>query len=154
MKKVIRFLITFGALALGVFAQQLSADKVPASVRQSYQSKFEGVRKVEWKLKSDRNYEAEFRLHGVDIAAKFDPIGNWLETETTIPRSKLTRQVRAAISKEFKGYVIVETQKIERFDEKRILFEVHLANAKEILKTQFEVDGTLLSKSAKAKKGA
>jgi hypothetical protein len=152
MKKTLGFLITSAALTGGVFAQQLSAGKVPASVRESCQSKFEGVRKVEWKLKSDQTYEAEFKLNGVEIAAKFDSTGKWLETETTLEQSKLTREVRATISKEYKGYRIIETQKVEHFDDKRILFEVHLENAKEILKLQFEGNGTLFSKSAKRKK--
>jgi len=63
------FLIAWTALAMGVFAQQLSPHKVPASVNESFHSKFKGVRKVEWKRKSDQNYEAEFKLKGVEVAA-------------------------------------------------------------------------------------
>ena len=51
--------------------------------------------KVEWKLKNDHSYEAEFRLNGVEVAAKFDANGKWLETETTIARTKLPPDVRA-----------------------------------------------------------
>ena len=39
-------------------------------------------------------------------------------------------------------------------DDKPILFEVHLENAKEILKVQLEANGTIASKSTKRKKGA
>jgi hypothetical protein len=119
MRKILAFLITSAALTGGAFAQQLSADKVPASVRESCQSKFQGVRKVEWKLKSDQNYEAEFKLKGVEVAAKFDPKGKWLETETTIEQSELTKDIRATISRDYKDYKIIETQKVERADDKR-----------------------------------
>jgi hypothetical protein len=132
-------------------SQQMSADKVPAIVRQSCEAKFPGVRKVEWKLKSDRNYEAEFKLSGVEVAAKFDSIGKWLETETTITRAKLPIDVRAAISKEFGGYKIIETQTVERFDQKLLLYEVHLEDATEILKAIFQENGRLISQSAKPK---
>jgi Putative beta-lactamase-inhibitor-like, PepSY-like len=153
MKTMLSFLITSAALAGGVFAQQLSTHKVPASVKESFHSKFEGASKVEWKRKSDQNYEAEFKLKGVEVAAKFDQKGKWLETETTIEQSELTKDIRATISTDYKDYKIIETQKVERADDKQILFEVHLENAEEILKLQFEGNGTVSSKSAKRKRG-
>jgi hypothetical protein len=153
MKTMLGFLITSAALAAAVFAQQVSPHKVPASVNEAFHSKFRGVRKVEWKRKSDQNYEAEFKLKGVEIAAKFDQKGKWLETETTIGQSELTKDIRATISTDYKAYKIIETQKVERAGDKRILFEVHLENAEEILKLQFEGNGTVSSKSAKRKQG-
>jgi Putative beta-lactamase-inhibitor-like, PepSY-like len=87
------------------------------------------------------------------MAAKFDPKGKWLETETTIEQSELTKDIRAAISTDYKDYKIIETQKVERADDKRILFEVHLESAEEILKLQFDGNGTVSSKSAKRKQG-
>ena len=143
-------LMTIGGLS----AQQLPAGKIPTVVKRSYESKFPGKRAVEWKLKGDRNYEAEFTLKGVDVAVKFDSTGKWLETETAIKRTGLTKQVLTAISREFRGYRIIETQTVERADEKRIIFEVHLENAREVLKVQLEDNGTVITKSAKPKKAA
>ena len=59
-----------------------AAAEVPGVVRQAFQARFPAVKEVEWKLKSDRNYEAEFTLKEVEIAAKFDSAGKWLETST------------------------------------------------------------------------
>jgi hypothetical protein len=140
-------------MACGASGQPLPADKVPANVREAFQAKFPGVRKVEWKLKSDKNYEAEFKQKGVEVAAKFDDKGKWLETETAIEQSSLPKAVRATIAKEYKGYKIIETQKVERAGDKPILFEVHLENAAEVLKVQLQGNGTIASKSAKQKKG-
>jgi hypothetical protein len=92
------------------------------------------VSAVEWKLKEDKNYQAEFTLKGVEVAAKFDVKGKWLETETAIEQSALPRKVSRAIAKQYKGYKIIETQKIELAGDKPILFEVHLKNAEEIVK--------------------
>ena len=147
--------LLWGAFALLVFAPalpaaQLPADKVPPTVMQAYQAKFPGRRAVEWKLKDDHNYEAEFKLNGVDIAAKFSPTGRWLETETTIAASALPREVTTAIARDFSGYKIIETQRLDDVDN-RVLLEVHLENAKEIVKAQFEPGGKLVSRSAKAK---
>jgi len=110
------------------------------------------VRKVEWKLKSDHNYEAEFKRNGVEVAAKFDANGRWLETETTVTRAKLPVDVRTTISRQFGGYKIIETQTVERFDQKQLLYEVHLEDMKEVLKTLFEENGTLRSQSSKPKR--
>src|SRR5437868_3056904 len=96
--------------AQGAVAQPMTARRVPARVGQAYHARFPGERAVEWKLKGDRNYEAEFKLHGVGVAAKFDPAGRWVETETTILRAALPPAVRTALAREFGGYRIVETQ--------------------------------------------
>ena len=138
MKKILGFVIALASLAGGTLAQSFSPDQVPARVRAAFQSKFPGMSKVEWKRKSDKNYEAEFDLRGVEVAAKFDSKGKWVETETAIEQTELTKDVQATLSKEYNGYKIIETQKVERADDKRILFEVHLENAKEILKLQLE----------------
>jgi hypothetical protein len=114
--------------------------------------KIPGVTKVEWKLNSDKNYEAEFELKDVEVTAKFDDNGKWLETETAIEQSALTKEVLATISKGYKGYEIIETQKVERADNKSMLFEVHLENAEEILKVQLEANGPVASRTTKRKK--
>src|SRR5437588_10666421 len=152
MDRILGLLIVLAAIPSIALAQQLSADNVPPVVRQACEAKFSGVRKVEWKLKSDHNYEAEFKLNGVEVAAKFDSNGKWLETETTIARAKLPPDVRATISKKFDGYKIIETQTVERFDQKMLLYEVHLEDAKAVPKILCEENGTLLSQSSKPKK--
>lgn len=153
MKRILGVLTAWAALASGAFGQPLPADKVPANVREAFQAKFPGVDKVEWKRKSDKNYEAEFKLKDVEVAAKFDDKGKWLETETAIEQSALPKKVLATIAKEYKGYKIIEAQKVERAGDKPILFEVHLENASEILKVQWEGNGAVASKSTKRKKG-
>jgi hypothetical protein len=137
------------ALTSGAYAQPLPADKAPAQLRDAFKSKFPGVDKVEWKLKSDKTYEAEFRLNDADAAAKFDDKGKWMETETAIAQSALPKEVLATLSKDYKGYKIIETQTVERAGDEPILFEVHLENAEEVLKVQLEGTGTIVSKSTK-----
>ena len=72
MDRVLGLLIVLASISSIVLAQQLSADRVPTVVRQACEAKVSGVRKVEWKLKSDHNYEAEFKRNRVEVAAKFD----------------------------------------------------------------------------------
>ena len=150
--RILGLLIALASIPSAALAQQVSADKVPPIIRRACAAKFPRVRKVEWKLKSDHNYEAEFKQNGVEVAAKFDSNGKWLETETTMARTILPPDVRATISKQFGGYKIIETQTVERFDQKLLQYEVHLEDAKEVLKTLFEENGTLVSQSSKPKK--
>ena len=154
MKKhaILTLVVTaLGVATLPVPAQVLTAEQVPAAVKQAFQKKFPAVKLVEWKIKTDENYEAEFTLKGTDIAAKFDPAGKWLETESAIAPSKIPQAVRATIAKQFKGYKVVESQTLQRLNEARPIYELHLENAKEIVKAQFSDSGAILNQSAKPK---
>jgi hypothetical protein len=144
--------ITVASLSQPARAQAVTANQVPAAVKNAFQLKFPAVKVVEWKIKSDKNYEAEFTLNRTDIAAKFDSAGKWLETESAVPRSTIPAAVRDTIAKRFSGYKIVETQTVQRWDEQRVVYELHLENAKEVVKAQFDADGAILNQSAKPKK--
>ena len=138
-------------LPLVARAQVLTADRVPTPVRQARQEKFPAVKSVEWKLKSDKNYEAEFTVKGASIAAKFDPAGKWLETESAISRSKLPKVVRKAADRQFKGYKVTETQSVQRWNEESLIYELHLEDGREIVKAQFSAEGIVLNQTVKPK---
>ena len=152
MKRITITVTVWSILAGLAYGEPLTAEKVPTKVRQAFRVKFPEVKKVEWKLKDDKNYEAEFTQKDVEVAAKFDENGKWVETETAIAKTDLPKEVRAKISKEFKDYKVIETQKVERPDDKPVLFEVHLENPKEVLKLQLEANGTIAARSSKPKK--
>ena len=129
----------------------MSADQIPQAVRQALQARFPTAGLPEWKLKSDKNYEAEFTLHKTEIAAKFNPAGKWLETETAIPGSEVPQTVQNTVTKQFKGYKTVETQSVQRWNGPHLIYELHLDNGKVIVKAQFSADGTILNQSTKPK---
>jgi hypothetical protein len=138
-------------LSLVASSQVLTPDQVPVPVRQGFQAKFPAVKQTEWKLKSDKNYEAEFTLKATEIAAKFDSAGKWLETETAISASQVPKAVRKTAAKTFKDYKIIERQSVQCWDQEHLIYELHLENAKEIVKAQFAAEGTVLRQSAKPK---
>ena len=41
-------------------AQSLTPDQVPAAVKDAFHTRFPAVKSAAWKLKPDKNYEAEF----------------------------------------------------------------------------------------------
>ena len=149
-----RTLITFVVISFvapGLFAQSLKPKQVPPAVISGLHEKFPNTRSATWKLKSDGNYEAEFTRNRREIAAKFDPSGQWIETESAIPRNQLTPAVAATITRRFKGYQIVETQTVVHLNQTRLIYEVHAQNRVEIVKVQLYDDGTIVMQSTKQK---
>ena len=126
---------------------------MPSVVKESFQAKFPAIKRAQWKIKSDRNYEAEFVFKGIEIAAKFDSTGKWLETESAAIRSRIPSVVLDTISKYFKGYKVVEVQTVHRWDEERVLWEIHLDGVNEIVKAQFDNNGQIINQSTKPKLG-
>jgi hypothetical protein len=153
MKKTAAFLLLSLLLPGTALAQVIKPDQVPAAVKKGLQEKFPTAKRVEWKLKTDRNYEAEFILKGTDIALKIDSTGKWLETESAAPRSKVPPVVKDTIARRFKGYKIVEVQTVQRWNEQQVVWEIHLENANEIVKAQFDGKGAIISRSAKPRSG-
>ena len=139
------------ALCLAVsFAQQIASSQVPAPVKAGVQTRFPGAKVTEWKLKG-KDYEAEFNLNKIDIAAKFDATGAWLETETTIALREVPLAIRDKFASQFAGYKVVEAQSVQRGDGSELIYEIHFENNKEVVKAQFRPDGKGLERSAKAK---
>jgi hypothetical protein len=144
---VLMAIVVAGSVAVG---QDLAPSKVPAVVRQALRAKFPDVRQVAWKQKSG-TYDAEFTVNKAEITVKFDASGKWQETESAIPGAKVPAAVNDTMAKRFGGYKVVETQDMRRADDPRLRYEIHLENAKEIVKAQFYADGTIISQSAKPK---
>lgn len=138
-------------LSESAWAQELAPELVPPAVKQAVQARFPTAKAVAWKLKTDKNYEAEFTLKGTEIAAKFDATGKWLETESAISRSQVPKAVRTAGAKQFAACKVVERQTVQRCNEERLIYELHLEGAKEVLKVWLSADGAVLSQSAKPK---
>jgi hypothetical protein len=150
MKHSFSVLLLAALACLPAQAQTLKPSQVPPAIKQALQAKFPAVKSAEWKMKSDKNYEAEFTLNGVDTAVKFDAAGKWLETESTIPRSKVPQAVQDSVARHFSGYKVIETQTLQPFSGP-LIYEIHVENAKEIAKAQFSADGAVLNQSAKPK---
>ena len=131
-------------------ARQITASQVPAPVKAGVQARFPGAKVTEWKLKG-KDYEAEFNLNKIGIAAKFDASGEWLETETTIALREVPLAIRDKFASQFASYKVVETQSVQRGDGSGLIYEIHFENSKEVVKVQFTTDGKALERSAKAK---
>jgi hypothetical protein len=96
-------------------AQKITNENVPASVSDAFKVKFTTAEKVEWEMDYD-NYEADFKMNKVDVTAKFDKDGKWMETETPVNHSNLPPNVKGCLSKQFDIYKENEIEKVEKPD--------------------------------------
>jgi hypothetical protein len=149
MKRVSLTFICTVLIVANARCQGVSVRKVPPAVTKAFQNRYATVKKVEWKVKSDKSYEAEFTARGTDIAVKFDSTGKWLETESAAPRSTIPPAVQDTIRKRFKGYIVIEIQTVQRWNEQQLVWEIHLGSLKEVVKAQFSSNGTMMSRSTK-----
>ena len=153
MRKSFQFL-PFSLLLSGTaLTQIITVNQLPPAVKESFQIKFPSIKRAQWKIKSDRNYEAEFAFRGMEIAAKFDSSGKWLETESAEFRSVVPAAVLDSIAEYFRGDKIIEIQTVHRWNEARVLWEIHLEGPNKIVKAQLDNSGTIISQSAKLKSG-
>jgi hypothetical protein len=152
MKQLINVIIGVILLSSIASAQKIKGDSVPATVKQACMEKFPLAKKIEWKLKSDKNYEAEFMQNGVELAVKFSPEGKWVETESGIKAVEVPAAVKNTITKDFPDYKVIERQKIESPGTAELIYEIHIKRNKEVVKLQYSAAGKELSRSSKIAK--
>ena len=94
--------LAIGALFLvnGSFAQKVATSDLPPAVATAFSTKFAKAEKVVWEMDYE-DFEADFKLNKIEISAKFDKDGNWLETETPMTLSNLPAAVKTALAKQF-----------------------------------------------------
>lgn len=84
------------ALSTVVFAQKLSADKVPAVIKQAFAKAYPAAKAVKWD-KEGKDYEASFEQGKDELSVVFDEKGQVLETEKEIKVSELPAAVQQAL---------------------------------------------------------
>ena len=150
MKKIIGLLAILLVAGTSAFAQKITADKVPAAVKQAFQTKFPKATAAKWEMEK-KDYEVGFKLNGTEGSANFDATGKWLETETEIKYEALPQAVKATITNKFAGYKAGETNKVETPD-KGVLYEVGLSKGTEKIEIQFTKEGEVKSRKVEGKK--
>lgn len=112
MKKLLGLLTVCAAVSFSASAQKIDAEKVPASVKQSFAKQFPGAT-AKWE-KEDGNYEAGFKHQGHEMSALFDAKGVMTESEMEIKASELPAAVSDYIKTNHPGESIKEAAKITK----------------------------------------
>jgi Putative beta-lactamase-inhibitor-like, PepSY-like len=113
------------ALLLPLSINALFAQKAPAAVQKAFAEKFPTVKRVSYDREKNGDYEAEFKVNGLETSANFTADGKWLETEKTIATSALPAEIVTAIKTQYPNAKIVGAAQIETL-EKGTLYEADL----------------------------
>lgn len=144
MKKLLT-LIVCSFFVFGLSAVNQKDEKIPAAAKSGFAAKFPTAQKVKWGIEKPGEFEAEFKLNGVETSALFDEKGTLLETEAEIKESELPQSVKATLAKDFAGYKLDEIEKAT--DVKGVTtFEMEAAKGKDKLEISFDASGKLLGK--------
>ncbi len=146
MKSISIMLIAGLLICSATFAQKLTADKVPAAVRNAFKAKFPKVTNAKWAMEDKTEYEAKFTLDSAKHSASFDKDGKWLETETEIEIAKLPQEVSGSILKNFPAYKIKEAAQLQKPGNAN-LYEVELVKGNETIEVQLKDTGEIVNKS-------
>lgn len=96
-------------ISTGAFAQKISAEKVPASVKQAFDKAYPTAKATKWD-KEGNDFEASFEQGKEELSVVFDGKGNVMEVEKEIAFSALPAPVQAAL----KGKKVKETAVITK----------------------------------------
>jgi hypothetical protein len=149
MKKIFFLTICMFYFGLSCVQAQEKSKKieVPAVVNSAFESKYPKAEKVNWGIEEPGEFEAEFKLNGIESSALFDSKGQFLEYETEIKKSALPQAIKATIAKDFADCKIDEVEKST--DTKGVvMYEMEASRGKEKYEISFDANGTLLNKTA------
>ncbi len=134
---------------LTLFIGTAFAQHVPSAAKAKLKALYPKAESVKWDTETP-NYEANFEVNDVEMSLLFDAKGNVLETETELGKNGLPKTVQKAISKDFKGYSIEETTKIDR--DGKTTFEAELKKGEHRLDAIYSAKGKLIKKVIKKEK--
>ena len=145
MKKIIVLLSACLLFSLMGYTQKITPEKVPATVKQAFATKFPAATDVNYVLKQ-KCYEVTCKDKGVGTSANFNATGKWLKTATAITESDLPKEVSTAIAKDFAGFKISEVTTMELPD-KPLFYMMDLKKGNEGYKVNFSAKGDVLKKT-------
>jgi len=79
------------AVQFNGYTQKITPEKVPATVKQAFATKFPAATDVNYVLKQ-KCYEVTCKDKGIGTSANFNATGKWLKTATAITESDLPKE--------------------------------------------------------------
>lgn len=113
--KVLTLTILMGGITLFSSCSDQHSGTIPdEAVLKAFDTKYPGVKQVEWETKHEYKV-AEFKNGSYETEAWFDISGNWAMTETDIPYSQLPQAVQTSFkSSEYTDWKVEDVDKLER----------------------------------------
>lgn len=135
MKKT---LLIMAALAFGLFA---GAQNPPKAVTDNFTKKFASATSVKWDQEDKTEWEAEFKMGGMEMSASFDNAGKWITTEAVLQQNDLPANVLKVVQTAYAGWNMKVVESIETPDFKG--YELGLGKGLKKQEIQVTSDGKI-----------
>ena len=143
MKYSFCFAILFFSLTF--FSCQTNAKgQTPRAVKEAFKSKYPGENDPDWRIDRNGNYESHFKKDGDHYRADFSPDGKWIETEESIKKKKLPKQILVRLEADYSNYEIVELEKVDHHA-KGVFYDVELKKDGKKMDVEFTKDGAIIN---------
>ena len=140
----------FGALLLtviigsGICAFGLG-NEVPQKVKDAFTIKFPGAKKVKWDMESEVEWEAEFRMKGMEYSANFLEDGTWQATEHKIKIKAVHVNIQKMLQTQFEDYNLEKVELLEKPD--GLFYEFELEKDDSVIEILVDKDGKVVHKN-------
>ncbi len=124
---------------------------VPKLVSEAFAQKFPSAKKPQWEKESDTEWEAEFKLDGVEFSANFQEDGTWMETEHEIKLKEVPENLRGSLKANFADYKVEEVEVSET--EEGTIYEFELEKGSEAWEVAIDLNGTVVKKESMEEEG-
>jgi hypothetical protein len=104
--------------------------------------KFPTFKKVSWDEEEEGEWEAEFKLKGVEYSANFLEDGTWMETEHEIKKSAIPAIIKNTLANEFAGHKIDEAEVSETVE--GMYYEFELEKSKHEMEVSIDMNGKVI----------
>jgi uncharacterized membrane protein YkoI len=116
---------------------------VPEAVKVQFTERYPTIKQAEWEQENG-NYEAEFKVSGLERTALFSPEGKLISYTEEIDQRHLPKQIVEQVQAQYTNYKIDEAHRIHQNGDATYLVE--LEDNMDELKLQFDASGKLLGK--------
>ena len=111
MKKIL-FSLPILAISFVACSQDIAPEKVPSVVQNALKVRYSDATAIEWN-KAGQNFEAEFKQGTNEYEALISETGQLLSVKQDIALADLPAAISTAISGQFAGYKIDDTERVE-----------------------------------------
>jgi uncharacterized membrane protein YkoI len=144
--KIIATAILLVGLSGGLIAFGLKTE-VPQKVKDAFTQKFPTAKAIKWDKESDSEWEAEFKMNGVEYSANFLADGTWKETEHELAKKEIPAAIYASLMKEFPLYKVEEAEISETKDGS--VYEFAIEKGKTEMEVVVDMNGKIVKKELK-----
>ncbi len=115
---------------------------VSPNVKQAFNQKFPDAQNVSWNKENNNEWEAEFKMSGMEYSANYNEKGEWLETESEIENNELPSRVSQKMAKDYPNASIKEVFKVER--KEGVLYEYEFKLNGKTQEVVFDASGNVI----------